>query len=1005
MRTVLLPRFPTLEADGRPRRWGRVWGHQQRSAQAGGASLPVPCVFSASPASRWAAAVGAILVLVVFAELVLMAAAQPARLGARAEWRDEELRITWVQPVGPAWDAGLRPGAVLVQIAGQIPLADSAPALLADAPHVVARMPDGRLIEASTTSSTVTITGASRLVFLTIAACFMAVGSLVYLLASDRPAGRVLFGFTIATATALAGALGAHLGVAWVLAIEYTALVSFGASTLVLFLVFPVNYLGGSRGRFVAAGVISVSVALEAAYAWVVAVDSAAYDLLRPVTSIVLAAELLGAVGLMLLALIHRDEQQVVRRSLGLIAFGTVVALSPFALLCLVPWAVGLPNVVPPDVAILSIVVLPISLGAAIMSRQVLGIERIVRRSLVAALVWIGLLGVYSVAALLVKQMTASVGVAAVLSSSLVGVAIVGSTFWPMQAYCRRVLERVLFRDLYDYRGTLQQLSTEVGLLSADTQSIAGHVLRRLGETLDLCWAAIILDPWSGAGDGEPQSPQSSGGPVVFCWGVCPKGIEGASIAAAVREESAHCPDIAERYQIIALRSGGGLLGGLVVGPKRHDVELLLEDGALLTTLAPLVTTALSNARLAQSLQRQVEALAHRETALQQANQRLAEALQDLKRTQEQVAQQERLRALGQLASGIAHDFNNALVPVTGYCELLLMSPDALKDTGTLQKYLQLIYTGAQDAASVVRRLREFYRQREEHEPFTAVNLPQLVEEAVLLTRPLWKDEAQSQGRTIQVLTEIEDVPVVVGQEAQLREALTNLMFNAADAMPLGGTITVRVCSNGQSGIVEVSDTGVGMSDEVRQRCLEPFFSTKGTRGTGLGLPMVHGIIQRHQGALEIESTLGQGTRMVMRLPLHDPGHSTVHEEVPSPRLDHSLRLLVIDDEPSLRDVLTAYLTVDGHVVEAYSSGEVALQGFRPDLVDVVITDRAMPGLSGDQVAARIKSASPVTPVIMLTGFGDLMQGAGEQPAGVDAIVGKPVTLSVLRATLAQFAY
>ncbi len=244
---------------------------------------------------------------------------------------------------------------------------------------------------------------------------------------------------------------------------------------------------------------------------------------------------------------------------------------------------------------------------------------------------------------------------------------------------------------------------------------------------------------------------------------------------------------------------------------------------------------------------------------LRESKRSLERALQEVRAAQDQVVQQERLRALGTMASGIAHDFNNALAAILGFTELLCNRPENLDDKKKTLRYLQMMNTAAQDAGIVVNRLREFYRQREEGEVFAPVDLNKLIEQAVSLTQPKWKTQAEIKGVTIQIVTEFGRIRPVAGSEADLREALTNLIFNAVDAMPQGGTITLRTRSINSRAIMEVADTGTGMTEEVRQRCLEPFFTTKGNQGTGLGLSMVYGILQRHMGSVEIDTAPGQG--------------------------------------------------------------------------------------------------------------------------------------------------
>jgi CheY-like chemotaxis protein len=315
-------------------------------------------------------------------------------------------------------------------------------------------------------------------------------------------------------------------------------------------------------------------------------------------------------------------------------------------------------------------------------------------------------------------------------------------------------------------------------------------------------------------------------------------------------------------------------------------------------------------------------------------------------------------------------------------------------------QYLKTMNTAALDAANVVRRLREFYRQREEAEVFHPVDLNALVEEVVMLTQPRWKDQALASGVTVHVETHLERVPAVVGNASELREVATNLIFNAVDAMPEGGTLTLRTRPDGDHVVLEVRDTGIGMSDEVRQRCIEPFFSTKGEGGTGLGLAMVYGIIQRHGGTIAIESEVGTGTAFIVGLPVQTESR---HEGEPTQAgaVSRQLRILLVEDEPSVRDIVAEYLVGDGHSVETANHGGEGLQKFQAGWFDVVVTDKAMPDLSGDQLATMIKRIVPTKPIIMLTGFGG-GEGSTEPSANVDMILGKPVTLTTLRDALAK---
>ena len=389
------------------------------------------------------------------------------------------------------------------------------------------------------------------------------------------------------------------------------------------------------------------------------------------------------------------------------------------------------------------------------------------------------------------------------------------------------------------------------------------------------------------------------------------------------------------------------------------------------------------------------------EDELRESKRNLENALEELKAAQQQVIQQERLRALGTMASGIAHDFNNALAAILGFSELLVSRPENLVDKDKTLRYLQMINTAAQDAGNVVNRLREFYRQREEGEVFAPIELNKLALQAVSLTQPKWKNQTEAAGIAVRVVTDLGEIGPVLGHAPDLREVLTNLIFNAVDAMPRGGTITLRTRQSGPRVVLEVSDTGLGMTEEVRRRCLEPFFTTKGERGTGLGLSMVYGVLQRHQGTIDIQTALGRGTTFTLTLPAVTVEPPT-NETTSAPVASRPLRALLADDEEIVRLVVQEYLRGDGHTVVTAANGRECLDHFQRGEFDVVILDRAMPGMNGDQVAMAIKQIKPQTPIILLTGFGSIMQASGEMPSGIDLILAKPVTIAALRSALAK---
>ena len=243
----------------------------------------------------------------------------------------------------------------------------------------------------------------------------------------------------------------------------------------------------------------------------------------------------------------------------------------------------------------------------------------------------------------------------------------------------------------------------------------------------------------------------------------------------------------------------------------------------------------------------------------------LETALTDLQTAQRQLVQQERLSAFGEMAGGVVHDFSNALMSIIGYSEMLITNSKACDDKATLLEYLRIINTAGRDGAHVVSRLRDFYRPRGAADVLEPLDLNEIVAQSIALAKP--RGAKREAGKAVSFQTDFDGGLAVAGIGAELREVLTNLIFNALDAIPGPGVITLRTRPHNGAAIVEVIDTGTGMTPEVRERCLEPFFTTKGDHGTGLGLAMVFGIIKRHQGTLEIESDPGKGSTFRIRLP------------------------------------------------------------------------------------------------------------------------------------------
>lgn len=398
----------------------------------------------------------------------------------------------------------------------------------------------------------------------------------------------------------------------------------------------------------------------------------------------------------------------------------------------------------------------------------------------------------------------------------------------------------------------------------------------------------------------------------------------------------------------------------------------------------------------------------------------LKTAYETLQQTQAQVIQQERLRAVGQMASGIAHDFNNALSSILGFADLLLVRPNILEDPLQTREYIKYIHESATDATSIVKRLREVYRKPEDNGGFRSVDISALAERAIEITEPIWGSEGRGKGLNIEVTSKLERTPPVRCDPSAIREVITNLIINGVDAIAAKANAVadqadtetpswekveqIEIKSSIQSDevILSVRDTGHGMPEDVKAQCLEPFFSTKGEHGTGLGLAMVANTLQRHSARLDIESKPGYGTTFSISFAVDDSSADNLQHKANAPDLKEGLHVLLVDDVLLAREAIKEYLKISRAVVVTASSGAEALEKLDEGYFDLVITDKGMPGMPGDELAKRIKQLRPNLPIILMTGFGAFMKARGEQPEGVDLIVSKPVSYNDLMIVIAR---
>ena len=544
-----------------------------------------------------------------------------------------------------------------------------------------------------------------------------------------------------------------------------------------------------------------------------------------------------------------------------------------------------------------------------------------------------------------------------------------------------------------------------------DLQSVFRVVLHHLGDDLPLDFACMCVYDASAAALSIAVIDSRSAALAVSL-GLAEAGrvpIDQNGLARCVAGELVHEPDTREIQFPFPQRFAQAGVRALVVAPLLVESQVF---GVLVAARREPDSFSSTDCEFLRQLSEHVALAAHQA----QLYGELQRAYDDLRQSQQAILQQERLRALGEMASGIAHDINNAISPAALYTESLLEREPGLSERA--RSCLTTIQIAIEDVAETVSRMREFYRPRETEMVLSRVACNRVLEQVINLTRARWSDLPQQRGVVIQLRTELtEELPQIMGAEVELRDALTNLIFNAVDAMPDGGTLTLRtrLLTSGSRGAddvtryvqLEVADTGIGMDEETRRRCVEPFYTTKGERGTGLGLAMVYGMVQRHSAELDIDSAVGRGTTVRLSFAAADEVAVPLATGTALQPIVRRLRILLVDDDPMLIKSLRDILEQDGHVVTAAEGGQQGIEAFAAALThgppfSIVITDLGMPYVDGRKVAASIKAASARTPVIMLTGWGKRLLAENDIPAHVDRVLSKPPRLGELRAALAK---
>jgi PAS domain S-box-containing protein len=362
----------------------------------------------------------------------------------------------------------------------------------------------------------------------------------------------------------------------------------------------------------------------------------------------------------------------------------------------------------------------------------------------------------------------------------------------------------------------------------------------------------------------------------------------------------------------------------------------------------------------------------------------------------EQSVRSDKLRALGQLAWGVAHNFNNSLTAVLGYTQLVLNKVD----DPVIQRHLKTVERAALDAAKMVQRIQNFARQGKDDANAPA-DLNQTIRDALDLTRSRWRDDARAAGIAYDVIFRPEEGVIALCDQSAMREVFVSIIINAIEAMPGGGRLTITTMADGDRLELNFEDTGSGMTGETRQRIFEPFYTTKGAKGQGMGLAATFGIVERHGGEIHVTSEPGEGSTFTIKLKrAPDPQMAPLFDgENPAVR---SSSVLVVDDEAPIRTLLSDLLRARGHTVMTAEDGLAGLRAVESMRFDMVITDLSMPGADGWSVIDATRRHSPGTKLVILTGYGGFAELAvpGGDTSVIDALISKPFNLAEIDLTI-----
>lgn len=351
-----------------------------------------------------------------------------------------------------------------------------------------------------------------------------------------------------------------------------------------------------------------------------------------------------------------------------------------------------------------------------------------------------------------------------------------------------------------------------------------------------------------------------------------------------------------------------------------------------------------------------------------------------------------RVENIGRMTLGLIHEVNNMLTNVLGNLEIIELSKLLPEGSTDLDNILQTIRKAALDGASMTKSIKSYIRN-EKTSTFELLDLEALIEDSVSFTKPYWYNEPRRKGIEIDLFTKFTSLPPIMGSVVELKEVFINLITNAVQAMPKGGKLNIVGALNEKGEIeIQVTDTGSGMPENVKQRIFEPMFTTKGKMGTGMGLSICQSIVHNHDATIEVESAIGEGSTFILTF---QPSDIKQEKESSSEQKRDStpVNILAVDDEPGVRNILANLLKTKGHTVSVASSGYEALDQLKTRDVDIVFTDHGMPEMNGHQLAQAIKQSQPDLPIVLVTGDTEFEYQMEE----INAIIGKPFFLEDLQ--------